>query len=178
MPCCLHISPLLNNVAMIIQKKGRTNHSDTHLTIILFLTNNSELIMKHFIRIRNEIDSKRTWNGKLSMGSNTITRNSYYLNSKLSKILLQTCKIHCLLCTPWRIIFGIKIEESTFILSNYVRESHLYELSVRTMKLVFLMSHINLEVNNIMMRVKVEHSQSRQDGRSYHLQWADQLLPE
>jgi hypothetical protein len=109
------IAPFVYNFSRFVEEKGRADHTNIDLSIILFFSDNSEVFVEFTIGISDEIDAETTALAKFCMRGFTVFRYSDDVDSEGFEILLEPRKILGFEGATRSIIFRVKIEEGFFV---------------------------------------------------------------
>jgi hypothetical protein len=82
------IAPFVYNFSRFVEEKGRADHTNIDLSIILFFSDNSEVFVEFTIGISDEIDAETTALAKFCMRGFTVFRYSDDVDSEGFEILL------------------------------------------------------------------------------------------
>ncbi len=113
MSCGFYISPFLEDFSWRVEEKCRTDNSDIYFSIVLFLTNDSELLMKFSWCIRDELDAEIILVAKFLMRILAIFGYSDDLDPEFSKLWSESREVLCFECAARSIIFRVEVEEYT-----------------------------------------------------------------
>ncbi len=116
MPCCLHIPPRLQNLSFLIYEKGWPDRAHKDLSIVLFLSSCSKLLVKHSAFIADERNFQGLFADKCGVRLFAIFADAHNRNPLLEKQLVSIRKFFRLKRTSRRIVLGIEIEEGFFVL--------------------------------------------------------------